>query len=155
MARDNMTQDELIARVRKTLAEFELPEPRLPYTEIDGSRLIKTPSGCVREDRLGRLYMNVPKSWLIIGRDEQRAIRRLERESLPRLNFVLHSELEFPGIALSEIKGLRLHKSCRKRCSIRFNAAKMQYELDRDFLFIVSCTTRVDSISRRFKEIGR
>lgn len=154
MTGDKMTRDEMLAKVRKILADFVLPEPRLPYTEIDGSRLIKTPSGCVREDGIGRLYMCLPKSWLIVGRDEDRVIRKMASDSMPKLNWMLHQELEFAQPALEMIQGLKIHKSCRRDCSITYDRRTNKFVLDRDLLFVVSCTSRNGQVVRRFKEIS-
>jgi len=148
-----VTREEFIAKVQAIIDGFVLPGPRFPYNEIDGSRLIKTPSGAVREDGEGRLYVKPPKSWLIVGRDDERCERKMVRESLRTLNDMLFSQLEFPQVALDAIKGLKFAATSREACQIYYDSHDRAYRLNRKRLFIVSCTTRCDLLVRRFKEI--
>ena len=155
VTQDAMTREQFIEKVRGIIDSFVLPKPRLPYTEIEGSRLIATPSGCVREDGKGRIYIPPKKHWIVFGRNDDKAVQMLRKISLRQLNHLLFSQLEFPQACLDVVAGLRVQGTVKEHCGIKYSVAANCYSLDRSRLFIVSCTaTRRGAMNRRFKEIS-
>ena len=107
-------------RIRHIFYNFELPSNDCGWTEIEGCRLIMTPSGlCTREDLQGRL-MHAQNDWYIQGRDDHRIIAYRSNLASFLTRSLVQSVIVDKALVLGKKKQIITERTSAKRCSIEY-----------------------------------
>ncbi len=107
-------------RIRHIFYNFELPSNDCGWTEIEGCRLIMTPSGlCTREDLQGRL-MHAQKDWYIQGRDDHRIIAYRSNIASFLTMSLVQSVIVDKALVLGKKKQIITERTSAKRCIIDY-----------------------------------